>query len=278
MLKSEPDPKLDNSSPMHYEPESLQEIELYYSGLRFRYQELLLKTVSLSGKLKNDRAAEFLRHGVGRRIEILHRCIQNIFRIFPPDWREKLSQEDRVDLEINLHAFLMNVYGIVENLGLSLAYEDGLVGDHSTQNVPVKQVNFFSKRFQRLLNPKLQEYLQQKNTASWYREYSKNYRDALAHRIPPYVPPSTLNPDEAKRFTEIDNELKGLSYVSDLSRIDKLHEEQDGLGRPNPLFVHSFSEKSKPVFLHGQVLTDFITIEEFVNVVLANFYLDHGIT
>jgi hypothetical protein len=270
--------KQDIPGPMHYEPESLREIEMHFSKLRFRCQELLMKTVSLSGKLGKERATEFLRHGVGRRIEILNRCIQNIFRIFPPDWEEKLSQEDRVDLEINLHAFLINVYGIVENLSLSLAYENGLVGDHDERKVPINEVNFFNKRFQKLLNPTLRKYLRQKNTSSWYREYAKNYRDALAHRIPPYVPPSTLNPDEAKRFTEIDIEINGLSYASDLSRIDELRTEQDGLGRPNPLFLHSFSENSKPVFLHGQVLNDFMTIEEFVNVVVANFYPDHGFT
>jgi hypothetical protein len=283
---------------MHYEPESLREIEIQFSKLRFRYQEILARAVYLGGKLKEERAKEFFRHGVGRRIEILHRSIDNIFRLFPPEQEEKLSQEDRIDVEINLHAFLINIYGIVENLALSLAYENDLIGDYrgegraqrlwrrivrwgwwrKQQKVPEGQVNLFNKRFQRLLNPTLAQYLKQESIRNWYRNYAKNYRDALAHRIPPYVPPFTLNPTEAKRFAEIDTELQHLSYASDLPLIESLHEEQDRLGRPNPLFQHSFSENSRPVFLHGQVLNDFLTVEDLFTAVVTNFYLDHGIT
>ena len=46
------------------------------------------------------------------------------------------------------------------------------------------------------------------------------------------VPPFTLSPTEAKRFTEIDGELQHLSYASHFPLIEALHEEQDRLGRP----------------------------------------------
>jgi hypothetical protein len=52
----------------HYSDEALKEIDKQYSELRFRYIKLLLKAFSFAERLRNDRAKEYMRHGVGRRL------------------------------------------------------------------------------------------------------------------------------------------------------------------------------------------------------------------
>jgi len=37
------------------------------------------------------------------------------------------------------------------------------------------------------------------------------------------------------------------------------------------LFVHSFSENAVPLYLHPQVLADFNTIEQLLNIAMKNF-------
>ena len=49
------------------------------------------------------------------------------------------------------------------------------------------------------------DYLNSEPIINWYSDYSKNYRDALAHRIPLYVPPSVLNKDDEKEYFELEN-------------------------------------------------------------------------
>lgn len=259
---------------MNYDKEAAASIEEKYSELQSRYNDIFLETFAFSGRLKNERAKEFFQHGVGRRLEILKGCIDNMFRLFPVEQVEKLERSNRLAVEINLHAFLINVYGIIENLGLALAYENKLVGEQSKYNMHPKQVNLFNGKFQKLLHPTLAGYLRGETVVKWYKDYAKNYRDALAQRIPPYVPPSGLNDAEQKRFSDIEKELQTLSYWNDLARIEALRDEEETLGSAIALFVHSFSEKANLVYLHLQIVTDFLTIEELLRKVMGNFFFE----
>jgi hypothetical protein len=106
----------------------------------------------------------------------------------------------------------------------------------------------------------------------WYKKYAKNYRDALAHRIPAYVLPAALNDEESLQYSLIEKELEASFANGDYDKIEELQKAQASLGRSNPLFVHSFSEQAVPMYLNPQLLADFSTIEELINVAIENFY------
>jgi hypothetical protein len=48
-------------------------------NLRFKYYKFTLALQSLAARLKNDRARELIKHGVSRRLMLLHRCVDIIF-------------------------------------------------------------------------------------------------------------------------------------------------------------------------------------------------------
>lgn len=258
----------------HLTDQQLKDITVAYSEIRHRHTNLTIETALFSERLQNVRAREFMQHGVNRRLCLLYRCVENIFELFPPNRVAILERNDRLDVEMNLHAFLINIYGVIENIGLALAYENDLVGDASEQKLRPKAINLFERKFRRLLNPNLCAYLRKGTITRWYNEYAKNYRDALAHRIPPYVPPSALNDQQARRYEYLEQEVKRLCGEGDFEHIEVLENEQRNLGKSNPLFVHSFSEKAAPLYLHPQVIADFRTVEELVKTAMANFYCE----
>ncbi|MEA1980271.1 MAG: hypothetical protein U9N54_04780 [candidate division Zixibacteria bacterium] len=258
----------------HFTDKALKEITAAHSEIRYKYIDLTVEIASFTVTLQNERAREFMQQGVNRRLWLLYRCVEKIFELFPPDRIERLEQDDRLDVEINLHAFLINIYGIIDNIGLAVAYENDLVGDESEQKLHPKAVNLFERRFRRLLNPQLCAYLRQDTIIQWYNKYAKNYRHALAHRIPPYVPPAALNDEQQRRFEYIEQEIKRLLDERDFEGIEALREEQESLGRSNPLFVHSFSEEATPVYLHPQLIADFGTVEELLKIAIANFHCE----
>ncbi len=223
---------------MNYTKKALRELKLEASGLLPKYSSLAIGVGVYAESLKNERAKEFMVHGVGRRLWIVYRSVVNIFRLFPPEQVKPLPDDDRIDVEINHHAFLINVYGILENLALAVANEKDLLGKEADGKFPRSDVNLFNTKFQSQLNGNLQIYLAQSRIDSWYREYAKNYRDALAHRIPPYVPPSALNDADSMRFKEIESEIAALYGTYDFDRIETLREEQSRLGRANPVHRH----------------------------------------
>ena len=258
---------------MHYTPTALAKIEQQIHSLRFKHYDLVMNLQAFSGKMNNARAIEYLSNGVTRRLFIINRCVENIFRLFPPSRAEKLTNEDRLYLEISLHAFLINTYGVIENLALSLAFENELVSSAKPERQATYSVGFFKNDFREKLSPRLRTYLSGAKMLSWCNDYAKNFRDALAHRIPPYVPPSGLGKRDQRRFKKLSDSLTVLSKQGYSERYTATIDELVGLGKASPFYVHSFSEKSHFVYLHPQVIADFNTLEDLIKRVLKYFYV-----
>ena len=79
-------------------------------------QDLQLKIVVQGQPLDAaPRLTEHLLHGAGRRVGVIRRAIENVFSLFPPETKRPLQSDALADVQINLHAFVMNLYGIYDN-------------------------------------------------------------------------------------------------------------------------------------------------------------------
>lgn len=185
---------------MGYTKAAILEINNKYAEKKDSFHDLLLTLANLNRVLKNKKAQEYLMQGAGRRIKILSRCIDNVFKIFPLEKKDLLSSNELADLTINLHAFFVNTSGIFDNLGWIFVHENNLFGKPKEGKINKLGVGLFNEKTQEHLNQKLKAYLTSERTQTWYNDYSKNYRDALAHRIPLYVPPAGLTDDEVAEY------------------------------------------------------------------------------
>jgi len=258
---------------MAYLEEALAKINGKYRKLEFSHDELLLKLMSFQQRLKNEKAKEYLMQGVGRRLKILARCIKNIFTIFPAERTEHLSKEELADIDINLHAFFINISGVFDNLGWIYVYENDLLGKTNEGKIPRNGVGLFCDNTQDYLSRELNNYLNSEVIKAWYTDYPKNYRDSLAHRIPLYVPPSLLNKKETKELHSIEDQLQKLDFSKecDKNRYDELLDAQQNLGTASHFFSHSLSEGCRPIYFHAQVLADFATVEEGIEKFINHF-------
>jgi hypothetical protein len=124
-------------------------------------------------------------------------------------------------------------------------------------------VGLYQEKTQEHLTEEFRHYLNSEHMKKWYEEYLKNYRDALSHRIPLYVPPKTLTPEQESQVKQVENKIADCYKSCDLDMIEKLRKEQDGIGDICFFIRHGFSE-SKSIVLHAQLIADFHTIEEIV--------------
>ena len=256
---------------MYYDKENIKKIKAKYSEVDHIYMQLMLKLSHMRSDLKSEKACEYLMQGVGRRLNILTRCIKNIFKIFPVEKTDLLIKDDLTDLDINLHAFFVNISGILDNLGWVFVHENCLFGSPKEGKINKRGVGLFNKKTQTHLRPELNEYLNSESMQAWYKEYSKNYRDALAHRIPLYVPPSALNNEEKEEYMLLEKKLWDFSSLEVMLRHEEIRKKQSQLGRACPLFAHSLNEGGKSLFLHAQVIADFLTIDEVITKFCDNF-------
>jgi hypothetical protein len=115
--------------------EQLDEIKEKFETIEGRYNDLLLSYTA--HRFQNEEAREFAQHGFLRRLGTLRRCIENVFKIIPPG-TVKVPRRSRLnDAQINIQAFVANVYGSIDNLAWMWVHERGLA-----TTIPRSRVGF----------------------------------------------------------------------------------------------------------------------------------------
>ena len=136
-----------------------------------------------------------------------------------------------------------------------LEIEDGRIEVETTyRGLPIR---IWQRWLPKLTQPRAQEYL---------LHGARNYRDALAHRIPLYVPPSAMTPADEKRTQDIETAIRECMRVDDFDGVDKLQGELSTIGHLLPVFSHSFGDHDSPgpVYFHPQLIADSRTLFEVI--------------
>jgi hypothetical protein len=233
-------------------------------------KELMLQTVVQGQESSHTGVREHLLHGVARRINVLGRAIENIFGKFPPSTSSLLERDALYDVQINLHAFVMNLYGVFDNWAWAFVFRHGLESEIRDR----RGVGLFHERTTRYLPPILRDYLSSSTTTDWHEKYLKSFRDALAHRIPLYIPPAEITPEEGDRYNRLESEKVELIRTMQWDRLEEVWDQQAELGRPSFVFLHAFSEDDppRPILLHPQLLCDAGAIVEFGTIFLKHWH------
>jgi hypothetical protein len=250
---------------MHYPEDEAVKIELSWEGLLKHLRTLWVSLArDTAPSLRRDEAREHIGHGACRRLKLIEQCLHNIFSIFPVRRTQLLHDDERSNVEINLHAFLIHTHGLPDNLAWAFILERSL----ETKLIPTK-VGLFEPATQQYFPNEVQEYLRSPGVSAWHKEYAKNYRDALAHRIPPYVPPSIFKPTHQREYEEL-HEQSGQAFKDgNFDLAFALEEKKHQIGLICPAFMHSFLDKEaqKPMVLHPQLVADTNTLIEIIDVI-----------
>jgi hypothetical protein len=250
---------------MIYPKEALPVLVQQHEDVQRRLRDAYLASVEFSmTKLSNEEAREFMGHGVARRLGVIAKAAQNIFSIFPPDRLKPLGRELLEDLNINLHAFVLHVNALQDNLAWTYVSEYGI-------EVKRRQaVSLFGEDLKSRLPRPVQKFLNQESIKKWHKEYSTDFRDALAHRIPLYVPPAQLTAAEGLRSKELNEEFWRRLQSHEFEAAERAQEEQNALGTACPQFAHSLRGAS-PMVLHPQVISDGLTALELYETVTTHW-------
>jgi hypothetical protein len=233
-------------------------------------QDLKLKIVVQGQPLDiTSRVREHLLHGVGRRIGVIKRSIENIFSLFPPETARPIDLETIADVQINLHAFVMNLYGIWDNWAWAFVLRHNLEIGRGDR----RRISLFNDAMRARLPSPLRNYLSSSTMIEWHEQYAKYFRDALAHRIPPYLPPARFTREEGKHYNELEDEKVECIKAAQWERLDQIYIEQANIGSPCFSFLHAYTEDTpaKLIMLHPQVLCDGMTVVEFGELFLTHW-------
>jgi hypothetical protein len=217
-----------------------------------------LMTAFLSRKYREQRGKEFAEQGFMRRIKSMSRAIENVFTLLPPERMDIPTREQRHDAEINIQAFLFNTFAASENLAWIWVSEKDVRKADGTE-LPALQVGLRKDRVLASFSDEFREYLN--GLEPWFK-HLEDFRHALAHRIPLYIPPYNVDPKNEEAYNKLQAEMNEASNQNKLDVYAQLKAKQEKLKFFRPWMKHSFVEKSKIVVFHAQMLADFNTIDE----------------
>jgi hypothetical protein len=229
-----------------------------------------LEVVRAGHSTPDQQVREYLLHGVGRRLGVLRECLAAVFATFEPARTAPLSQVELYEVQINLHAFVINLSGLFDNLAWAFVLRHSLVEKVGGR----KRVGMFLASTQKVLPAVLREYVTSPTMVTWHGEYLKAYRDSLAHRIPLYIPPATFTPQDQQRYVELDEQERTCILAHEWEQVEQVRNEKLGLGKACPLFVILIGEnsESRPNYLHPQMLCDAKTVLEFCPLFLKHWH------
>lgn len=208
-------------------------------------------------ELRSVEAREMMQHGVSRRLADLKHAIERVFETIPPG-KEAPSQAEIRDASAFLQSFVINVFGAMDNLAWLWRLQADIRGRNG-QPLHRSRIGLTPGHvdLRRSLSAQSQAYLQ--GTDDWFG-YLEEYRHALAHRIPLYIPPKTLSEEDAVEFRRLGDQVGAEGW--DWARWGEVLAAQRALGVFEPVMMHSFGEGARPVRFHGQMICDFATVIE----------------
>jgi len=233
---------------------SKKDIKKIYDGYSKAHHELdslilLMLPFCSSLEAESKLAHDYFFYGIVRRTYNIKRCLTNFERISPPEKNEYLDDDQRSDLTLFLHAFLLHISGGIDNLAWVLFYTQKIDKIKNPKKFKQK-ISLFNGEFQKYLDKDIIDKCSK--FKQWY-SYLKNYRDPIAHRVPPYIIPYTVDPRNKTEHNEL---VMLLSSINDEEEKLNIQKKLDSMRDYEPKYMYSFIEDNKMVRFHPQAIAD----------------------
>jgi hypothetical protein len=250
---------------MPYSPEMLDRIEeLYLDGLA-AFNRLYPRFAELP--LRNSLAREFAQHGFGRRLSTLRQCMMNVFQLLPPEAAALPRAEQLTTAAINIQAFIINVFGALDNLAWIWVHERGQIDARGRRIHPLSVgLGPRCKDLRGTLSDGMQAKLE--NLNDWFDGVG-GFRHALAHRIPLYIPPYGIAEANHAAAAAVEQRMDQARQRGDYAGFRTLLREHEALGHFHPVIQESFGERARPIFFHAQMPCDFLVVTDLADHMLG---------
>ncbi len=248
---------------MPYTPDQIREIgEMHEEWLE---RESALTRRLFAHPYGSARAREMVQHGLSRRLADLRHGVDRIFEVLPPDAVDP-GPRDLRDATAFLQAFVINAFGAVDNIAWIWTSE---TDPRDARGRPLRrgQIGFTPDHV--LLRATVSDRTRAclEAAGAWFG-YLEDYRHALAHRIPLYIPPKTFDDADTAEFRRLEDELMARDWTPE--RWIEVQAAQRRLGTFDPVMMHSYGEQARPVRFHAQIVCDFATVVEVAEHVVTD--------
>lgn len=182
-------------------------------------------------------ASHFLRFGVMRRLRMIDSSFKSFQSIVPPNRTVPLSpeQSDRVCRDLN--AIYIDLLGLLDNYAWVAVHQ---LGSAAMKAANPFSIGLFKQAF--AVDPALKPAADALQPFSDWERDVKTRRNPAAHRMPLYVPPAALTPEDVVEYERFEALISQALRAQEFEKMDTLREGQRRVGTLIPKFLHDPGE------------------------------------
>ncbi len=185
-------------------------------------------------------ASHFFRFGVMRRLRMIDSLFKSLQCIIPPNRTVPLSQEQSDRVCHDLNAIYINLLGLLDNYAWVAAHQ---LGSAVTKAAKPLSIGLFKDAFaaDTALRPMADAL---RSFDDWEKDV-KTRRNPAAHRMPLYVPPAALTPEDVVEFERFEALISEALRAQEFEKLDGLREKR---GRVGTLILKFLHDPGEPMF------------------------------
>jgi len=217
--------------------------------------------------LTNDRAREYVQHGLSRRLSTMVHMVQTVFELLPPAQESVPETATVMDATACIQNFVMNAFGCLENLAWVWVLENNVRGKGGAE-LGRHEVGLGKPYVRKSFSAEFGKFLD--HNQDWLGNLI-SFRDGLAHRIPLYIPPYVIEEVSAEQYKALDAAAIAAALAGDQAEYDRLRGEQRALGKFRPWMTHSVLDGAPTIVFHKQMLHDYVMVDAYCWTLIEEF-------
>jgi hypothetical protein len=204
-----------------------------------------MRSTELSNLMREKKAVQYMRFGVGRRLLMMWYAYRTLVQTVSLDRTEPLTSDESHELVESLNVIYLNIRGLLDNLAWALLYEYAPELAIKLEAEP-HRVGLFQNCI--VHDGRFGSLAREIQVHKEWNADMKDRRDPSAHRIPLYIPPQVLTPEEAAKYQKLVEKFSEEMAKLDLDAGNEALDEMERVGRFVPYFLHDPDDGLIPIY------------------------------
>lgn len=166
-----------------------------------------------------------LLYGASRRLHSIYRAVNEIAEIAYPERTDVANGDDKYKLDDSLLLVYVHMMGFFDALAIAF-YQVVNFPDNRFEG----RESLFDKKFRNQLKSPIIHEIFGKNR-EWFDRVNSEMRHRFVHRVPLYVPPAVLLPNDHEKYMELQTKYDESMREKRFDELSDIQDEQEKLGQ-----------------------------------------------
>jgi hypothetical protein len=224
---------------------------------------------ALSQEISQPDVRKWMQYGLCRRFGSIHHNFSELTSIIHEHRRGPLATEEGFRVSDAVSLLYLHSSAVFDALSHAIS-ETLKLGPHRSQ----LDIDIAREKFRRqIADAELRE--KTNLHSKWLMNTRRSFRHDIAHRIPPYIPTSSLTAEDAQRLKQLDELYSTALKDQRLDDATKLHDQKREVGQLAPIIITDVDGSFRFIYptITEHLLQTIVASGEIIEILLTKYEL-----